>query len=266
MDLNDYHRGGVDIDNDGDYELPNIFGRASDSDSDVEDLIEARLSEFNSKNELEGSDENTKGPQLGFASSISDSLSIYILENKQKGIGFQLWPAAIAMCTFFDKLIAESSRELFVGKNMIELGAGTGLVGMYGAALGAQVTLTDLEAVLGNLEANVELNPVVKANGSIDVKALCWGEDQLKYTKGAYDYVLVADGIYWEFLFEPLLQTLIALASTDTVVYVAQLRRRKLENRFFRRAAKYFEVNSVFDLPMEGLKRSVNIYEFKALK
>ena len=57
---------------------------------------------------------------------------------------------------------------------MLELGAGTGLVGIATSALGAkQVYLTDLDYCTENIRENVKANePVLK--GEVTVQALDW--------------------------------------------------------------------------------------------
>ena len=60
---------------------------------------------------------------------------------------------------------------------MAELGAGTGLVGLVAAALGARVIVTDAGAVMENLTANVAANAGVVAagGGTIAVGEYWWG-------------------------------------------------------------------------------------------
>uniref|UniRef100_A0AAQ5ZTM3 Methyltransferase like 21e n=1 Tax=Amphiprion ocellaris TaxID=80972 RepID=A0AAQ5ZTM3_AMPOC len=69
--------------------------------------------------------------------------------------GAVLWPSAIVLCHFL-----ETNRDEYnlTDKNVIELGAGTGLVTIVSSLLGAKVTSTDLPDVLGNLQYNVMRN------------------------------------------------------------------------------------------------------------
>ena len=96
---------------------------------------------------------------------------------------------------------------------MLELGAGTGLVGIAAAALfGAQVHLTDLPDIIANLTANVHANSKVidRHGGSATIGVLDWqkeaqankvksddGDDDDDEKSGArYGVILVADPLY----------------------------------------------------------------------
>jgi hypothetical protein len=59
-----------------------------------------------------------------------------------------------------------------------------------------------------------------------------------------FDFIFAADCIYWESLWAPLNSTLIALtdANKSASVILAQLKRRKMESRFFRLVRKSFDV------------------------
>ncbi|CAF2046647.1 hypothetical protein HID58_035127 [Brassica napus] len=63
--------------------------------------------------------------------------------------------------------------------NIVELGSGTGFVGIAAAAtLGANVTLTDLPNVIENLKFNANANAqaVARFGGEVHVAPLRWGE------------------------------------------------------------------------------------------
>ncbi|KAI9773337.1 MAG: hypothetical protein M1840_007552 [Geoglossum simile] len=90
-------------------------------------------------------------------------------------------------------------------EHVLELGAGTGLVGIAAAALwGARVHLTDLPAIVANLRGNVAGNAEVigRGGGVATVGVLDWedagpaevgdGDDD----EGKYPVILVADPIY----------------------------------------------------------------------
>jgi protein-lysine N-methyltransferase EEF2KMT len=88
------------------------------------------------------------------------------------------------------------------GMNILELGAGTGLVGILAAKRGAHVMLTDgSEAVVSKLDENLKLNQV-----TADVRSLWWGEKN-PILDMRWDYVLGADITYDEEICESLADT-----------------------------------------------------------
>uniref|UniRef100_A0A8C6LGD5 Uncharacterized LOC107381139 n=1 Tax=Nothobranchius furzeri TaxID=105023 RepID=A0A8C6LGD5_NOTFU len=88
--------------------------------------------------------------------------------------GGMMWPAALALCSFL-----EDNRNTvnLQGKEVLELGAGTGLVTVVASLLGASVTATDLPEILGNLRANVMRNTRGRCRHTPQVAALSWGYD-----------------------------------------------------------------------------------------
>ncbi|XP_009294376.1 protein N-lysine methyltransferase METTL21A isoform X2 [Danio rerio] len=72
---------------------------------------------------------------------------------KRLGVAAVVWDAAVVLCMFL-----EMGKVDLKGKRVIELGAGTGLVGIVAALLGANVTITDREPALEFLTANVHEN------------------------------------------------------------------------------------------------------------
>ena len=78
--------------------------------------------------------------------------------------GFFLWEGGRRMASQIGQLLRE--RGCLAGARVLELGAGTGLVGIAAARLGARVILTDLPAVVeGSIEGNVRLNEDPAAPG-----------------------------------------------------------------------------------------------------
>lgn len=130
---------------------------------------------------------------------------------------------------------------------ILDLGAGTGIVGMVAAKLfgsQAQVTITDVTEVVPNMMKNIEINHFDIDN--ITAAPLVWGE---KITNPEYlvqDYILASDVIYYEELFGILIQTLVELTESGrTKIFIAAEKRRGVENRFWKQAAKYFVIKVV---------------------
>jgi len=98
------------------------------------------------------------------------------------------------------------------GKQVIELGAGTGLVGMVAAEMGAHVTVTDTAKALPLLEENMVLNFPHKKRPV--ARELEWGKELHAYAGHFHDFIFGADIIYLESTFDDLLETLHYLANT----------------------------------------------------
>ncbi|XP_045555593.1 uncharacterized protein isoform X1 [Salmo salar] len=110
--------------------------------------------------------------------------------------GGVIWPAALALCNYL-----ETNTDVIdlKGKQVLELGSGTGLVSIVASLLGAQVTATDLPDVLSNLRYNLLRNTRGRSKYTPEVTALTWGpEVERTYPRSVYryDYVLAADVVY----------------------------------------------------------------------
>lgn len=116
------------------------------------------------------------------------------------GVGGEVWPAAAAMCSF----LANHTCDL-QGARMLELGAGTGAVGLFAAGLGAgHVLLTDGgygEATLRDLCAqNIAANAMLfAADSTVEIEELQWGREQtasLLDVHEPFDWVVASDCSY----------------------------------------------------------------------
>uniref|UniRef100_A0A8C3UQ07 EEF1A lysine methyltransferase 3 n=1 Tax=Catharus ustulatus TaxID=91951 RepID=A0A8C3UQ07_CATUS len=112
-----------------------------------------------------------------------------------------VWEAALSLCRF----LGEQNLEL-AGRRVLELGAGTGIVGIFTAMLGAEVTLTDRPPALPQLRENARRNFPGGA-GEPRVRALRWGRDQHRFPP-KFHLILGSDIVYDPRAFAPLLGTL----------------------------------------------------------
>ncbi|KAL2247062.1 UNVERIFIED_CONTAM: EEF1A lysine methyltransferase 3 [Sesamum indicum] len=207
--------------------------------------------------------------------SINSTIAIRLLPSQ--GLSFQLWPAASALVTLLDNhrrgqttalsALLPNERRL----RLLELGSGTGLVGIAAAALlGARVTLTDLPHVLPNLQFNVDSNAgILELHwGAVEVAALPWGDIQQMEAVGRdeYDVILGSDVVYHDHLYEPLLETLkffLLGSEKKSVFLMAHLKRWKKESAFFKKAKRLFDVEIIHrDSPIDGSRVGVAVYKF----
>ncbi|KAE8626717.1 hypothetical protein XENTR_v10006724 [Xenopus tropicalis] len=135
------------------------------------------------------------------------------------GVAAPVWDAALFLCGYF-----EEQKLDFKGKKVIELGAGTGIVGILVSLLGGHVTLTDLPHALSQIQKNVSAN--VSSNNPPQVCALSWGLDQEKFPQD-YDFVLGADIVYLHDTYPLLIQTLQYLCGPQTSIFLSSKMRQE---------------------------------------
>lgn len=227
--------------------------------------------------ELEGSPptSSTNSTHLSL-SSINSTL--VIKQIPLEGVAHQIWPAATSLVTLLDQKNCEALSELFqvrpdnnVPYRILELGSGTGLVGIAAAAiLGANVTVTDQPHVMLDLQLQINANAgILQINGGVvNAAKLNWGEYVHMEALGReYDYILATDVVYNEDMFDPLLNTLRwFMQGTNIVFLMAHLKRwKKRENRFWGEARKHFDIESMHtDQPIDGNRVGVKLYKFVA--
>ncbi|KAL7407440.1 hypothetical protein ABVT39_008405 [Epinephelus coioides] len=160
---------------------------------------------------------------------VGQELRIRQVFGANLGVAAPVWEAALNLCRYLE----EQSVELR-GKRIIELGAGTGVVGILAARLGADVTLTDLPLALPQLQANVSANMPSDGWPSTPpaVLPLSWGEDHMNFPSD-WDLVLCADIIYLPETYPLLVDTLAHLCMNVAVVYLSSKMRKEHETPSF---------------------------------
>ncbi|MGH0173519.1 UNVERIFIED_CONTAM: hypothetical protein FKN15_010419 [Acipenser sinensis] len=141
-------------------------------------------------------------------------------------VGCVVWDAAIVLSKYLEtEQFVEHSTGVYkwVNKRVLELGSGTGVVGLMAATLGACVTVTDLEDLQSLMEVNIKENQHL-VTGSIQAKSL-----------------------------DPLVKTLRELASAETCIICCYEQRTmgnnpQVEQLFFELLRRDF---AVAEIPLE---------------
>ncbi|KAI0698884.1 putative methyltransferase-domain-containing protein [Cytidiella melzeri] len=173
------------------------------------------------------------------AESVNTVL-IRLFVDASPGCGGIAWPAGEVLSSYVAR------RPSLEGKSVLELGSGTGLVGLVAAKLGANVCITDQKPLLQIMARNVELNDL---ENRVKVLELNWGEP-LPEDIPRLDLVLAADCVYFEPAFPLLVHTLHELASRDdSEILFCYKKRRKADRRFFALLKKKLNWEEVNDDP-----------------
>ncbi|XP_015229443.1 PREDICTED: protein N-lysine methyltransferase METTL21A [Cyprinodon variegatus] len=171
---------------------------------------------------------------------------------RRLGVAAVVWDAAVVLCMYLELGAVELK-----GRKAIELGAGTGLVGIVAALMGANVTITDRQPALELLSANVEANLPPESRSSVVVSELTWGQGLQRFPQGGFDLVLGADIVYLEETFPSLLQTLEHLCSENTIVLLACKIRYERDTDFLSMLRGRFSVEEVH----YDKDRDIHVYE-----
>ncbi|XP_047629315.1 protein N-lysine methyltransferase METTL21A isoform X3 [Phacochoerus africanus] len=187
---------------------------------------------------------------------------------KQLGVAAVVWDAAVVLSTYLEMGAVELR-----GCSAVELGAGTGLVGIVAALLvatkywagevlmlkleGAHVTITDRKVALEFLKSNVQANLPPHIQPKAVVKELTWGQNLGSFSPGEFDLILGADIIYLEETFTDLLRTLEHLCSNHSVILLACRIRYERDHNFLAMLERQFTVSKVHYDP----EKDVHIYK-----
>ncbi|KAK9353007.1 putative methyltransferase-domain-containing protein [Lipomyces doorenjongii] len=183
------------------------------------------------------------------------------------GCGGKVWPAGELLSRY---LIGARENEKYIANEVvwkesakrkiriIELGSGTGLVGLalgnaYNLAArgnavedtGLDIIVTDQANMLSLMADNIQLNDL---QGTVSAEVLDWGTDLPDHFATPFpDVILAADCVYFEPSFPLLEKTLLAMAGDNTLVLMSYKRRRKADKRFFQSIKKNFRIEEIKD-------------------
>ncbi|XP_041070088.1 EEF1A lysine methyltransferase 3-like [Carcharodon carcharias] len=143
------------------------------------------------------------------------NLRIIRFMDAEMGVSSYVWESGIVLCRYFEK-----ENISFTGKKVIELGSGTGIVGILATLLGGTVTMTDQPEILKQINNNISINIPFACRHRLKVCALTWGENQTDFATD-YDVILGSDLVYSSSSYPALVDTLRYLCSQGTTIYLA---------------------------------------------
>jgi len=196
---------------------------------------------------------------------VHPDCSLTILEDVTHGVGGRTWEAAECLMQYL-----VDTKPLAAQSLVVELGAGTGVVGFLAAILLEQtskVVVTDLDVMLKMMQLNLQhnQNTLDKLNAAkVHVAELWWGM-QVPAELLQPDVILVADCVYLEDNFVPLLKTMWEMSGNDTVIYFSYKKRWRSSKRFFAKAKKLFSLTVDDPREKENAKQGLYIYTMRKL-
>jgi len=171
----------------------------------------------------------------------STPIHVVLKVDASPGCGGIAWPAGEVLANY----LAQRGQDYCTGRTILELGSGTGLVGLVAGKVGGKVWITDQVPLLGIMQANIRLNQL---DSSVIASELNWGET-LPPEIPRPDLILAADCVYFEPAFPLLVRTLSELATERTEILFCYKKRRKADKRFFTLLKKEFSWREVEDDP-----------------
>uniref|UniRef100_A0A8B9WVX7 Methyltransferase 22, Kin17 lysine n=1 Tax=Bos mutus grunniens TaxID=30521 RepID=A0A8B9WVX7_BOSMU len=122
-------------------------------------------------------------------------------------VGKQVWRGALLLA---DYILFQ--RDLFQGRTVLELGAGTGLASIIAATVAQTVYCTDVGAdLLAMCQRNIALNSHLLASGDPEVP-FSWSEEDISHLYGHTTILLAAEVFYDDDLTDAVFKTLSRLA------------------------------------------------------
>eukprot|EP00118_Oscarella_pearsei_P001154 m.311870 g.311870 ORF g.311870 m.311870 type:complete len:224 (+) comp167494_c0_seq1:2-673(+) len=181
--------------------------------------------------------------------------------------GCVVWDAALVLSGCVKEL-GRRKPGFWQNKCVIELGAGTGAVGLVAATCGASCILTDLTQFIPLIQFNIDANRAV-LKGSAKAEVLEWGN--VFRMPEHVDVLLMSDIVYYAESLDPLIKTVNSLCGPDTIVLMSYEERtsdckKKIKARFFELFSRTFEWTEIGKEDQDLTYQSDDIIVLKAMQ
>ena len=167
----------------------------------------------------------------------------------------KIWESSVVLAHFLSQIPKDDD------KQWLELGAGMGVAGIFVAAFGHNVTITDNhEEALKFARANALLNGLEH----IKIALLDWNRPDVA---NQYHYVIGSEVVYKEELFEPLMKVLKTSLLPGGTIFLAGDISRKSLLEFFDMLKNDFEISaSCHTLRAEEKCHMIGLYRLRFLQ
>lgn len=167
-------------------------------------------------------------------------------------LGHRVWDTCTLMCKYF-----EHNAGIIAGKTVVEVGAGTGLLGLVLSRLGAaRVTMTEYGPCLMHLQENIDANAQGIADSGASARTMVptsclldWNDEELpaEVTADPANIVLAADITVFPDTVGKIVDLLKRLAAlrSDVIVIIGCQMRREAHDGFVDLASQSFRVQVI---------------------
>jgi len=189
-----------------------------------------------------------------FGSNNASFFQVVVKETAGLALGSHVWAGSKHLS---DYIINTFTPKDLSKRKVLELGAGCGLTSValkkhFGAD--TTVVITETAGLLPHIRENLELNQL-QEDASLRVQELNWGEN-LDQVNETFDFIIAAEVVFSEPLFQPLLDTIVAYSGFNTVLLLAHSEHHHpTDGIFFKKLSEYYQSVKLHRIP-RGPSRS----------
>eukprot|EP01121_Diplochlamys_sp_Union-15-3_P013583 TRINITY_DN4240_c0_g1_i1.p1 TRINITY_DN4240_c0_g1~~TRINITY_DN4240_c0_g1_i1.p1 ORF type:complete len:207 (-),score=30.59 TRINITY_DN4240_c0_g1_i1:4-624(-) len=178
-------------------------------------------------------------------------------------LGSTVWDCALVLLKYLENK-DDFPTDFFKGKRVIELGAGTGVIGIALAFMGAEVILTDRKPLLELMNKNIEENCVTKSCKAIEYN---WG-DNCSSLSPPFDVLIASDIVASAYKadFSNLIKSLDQLTNQDTLILLAYEKRSPSDLDFFKMLETNYQLTQVTKDKLDPIYSSLDIEIYRIKK
>eukprot|EP01104_Vermistella_antarctica_P013588 TRINITY_DN4138_c0_g1_i3.p1 TRINITY_DN4138_c0_g1~~TRINITY_DN4138_c0_g1_i3.p1 ORF type:complete len:238 (+),score=54.30 TRINITY_DN4138_c0_g1_i3:219-932(+) len=175
--------------------------------------------------------------------------SLSIVEKPElNSTGTKVWESSVVLSKYLEHT---RRRNPLKGKKVVELGAGCGIVGMTAGVLGGRVTCTDIQPAFSLLKTNVDRNKDAIESAGNGGNCVCIPLDWTKPLDSnafspPYNVILASECVYAREIIRPFIDTLVALCSRSTKIFVSLVERDpSMMEDFYACAKEHFSISKI---------------------